>query len=234
MCSAVVPLSFDLSIAFREVVLDSPFPLSADFVTAATGAFSLFWCSMLSSMGIISPSFPSLLLLSLFLLNTDSFGNLIVFVVEFLVPVGFNFVTVLRFSVFDIEEVLLELFKSSLLLLNLSLLSLLFTPPLPSLTSPLSPLLLPPPFSPTLSVATDPKSLNDIRAVVGFRIVDVPQTLGCDVINHGGLGRVVVDVVSDSIDSVYSFYDIDRMMTMRQSHILHTWNGVEWNEIIRK
>lgn len=38
----------------------------------------------------------------------------------------------------------------------------------------------------------DGKSCRFVRVVVGPRIVDVLQTLGCDVIDHGGLGRVVV------------------------------------------
>lgn len=44
------------------------------------------------------------------------------------------------------------------------------------------------------------KSLNGIRAVVGKRTVDVPQTLGCDVISHAGLGLAVVDVACDAIN----------------------------------
>lgn len=152
-------------------------------VTAATDAFSLFRFELLLCDAdeplSIGADFES--------------GEIVVVIVaaaaaEFLVAVDFNFVTVLRFPVFDIEYVLL--FKLSLLLLLLFLLLLLLLVFL--FTTPLL-LPLPPPI-----VDTDSNSLNDIRAVVGFRIVDVPQTLGCDVISHGGLGRVVVDVVCDS------------------------------------
>lgn len=38
----------------------------------------------------------------------------------------------------------------------------------------------------------DGNSCKFVRVVVGPRIVDVLHTLGCDVISHGGLGRVVV------------------------------------------
>lgn len=49
------------------------------------------------------------------------------------------------------------------------------------------------------TVDSGSKSLNGIRAVVGKRTVDVPQTLGCDVISHAGLGRAVVDVACDAM-----------------------------------
>lgn len=46
----------------------------------------------------------------------------------------------------------------------------------------------------------DGSSCKLVRVVVGPRIVDVLQTLGCDVISHGGLGRVVVAEVCAAIN----------------------------------
>ncbi len=46
----------------------------------------------------------------------------------------------------------------------------------------------------------DGNSCKFVRVVVGPRIVDVLQTLGCDVINHGGLGRVVVADVCAAVN----------------------------------
>lgn len=86
-----------------------------------------------------------------------------------LFPVVFSFVTDLRLFVFGIVAVIV-LFVSMFVLLVLLLL-LLFVP-----------------------LPNDEGAKSAMRAVVGLRIVDVPQTLGCEVTNHGGLGRdVVVD-----------------------------------------
>lgn len=85
-----------------------------------------------------------------------------------LFPVVFSFVTDLRLFVFVIVAVIV-LFVSMFALLVLLL--LLFVP-----------------------LPNDEGAKSAMRAVVGLRIVDVPQTLGCEVTNHGGLGRdVVVD-----------------------------------------
>lgn len=51
----------------------------------------------------------------------------------------------------------------------------------------------------------DGRSCKFVRVVVGPRIVDVLQTLGCDVINHGGLGRVVVADVCAAVNGVMRF-----------------------------
>lgn len=50
----------------------------------------------------------------------------------------------------------------------------------------------------TILSTVDNESKSRIRAVVGLRMVDVLQTLGCDVISHAGLGRAVVDVACDA------------------------------------
>lgn len=50
----------------------------------------------------------------------------------------------------------------------------------------------------TILSTVDIESGSRIRAVVGYRMVEVPQTLGCDVISHAGLGRIVVDVACDA------------------------------------
>lgn len=54
----------------------------------------------------------------------------------------------------------------------------------------------------TILSTVDNESKSRIRAVVGYRMVEVPQTLGCDVISHAGLGRIVVDVACDAENSV--------------------------------
>lgn len=46
----------------------------------------------------------------------------------------------------------------------------------------------------TILSTVDNESKSRIRAVVGWRIVEVPQTLGWLVINQAGLGLDVVDV----------------------------------------
>lgn len=57
------------------------------------------------------------------------------------------------------------------------------------------------PFIPALLF--DGNSCKFVRVVVGPRIVDVLHTLGCDVISHGGLGRVVVADVCAAMIKYY-------------------------------
>lgn len=97
-----------------------------------------------------------------------------------LFPVVFSFVTDFRLFVFGLVAVIV-------LLGSLLLLPMLVLPPLLLLPFELPALLL-------LLLPNAEGAKSAMRAVVGFLTVDVPQTLGCEVTNHGGLGRdVVVD-----------------------------------------
>lgn len=58
----------------------------------------------------------------------------------------------------------------------------------------------------TILSTVDTESKSRIRAVVGYRIVEVPQTLGCDVMSQAGLGRIVVDVACDAENLVQNEY----------------------------
>lgn len=136
-------------------------------VTAATDALSFFRLGMPSTMPFSPPagSFNCVVI-------GDGVEKLAIVVDDvdvdtvILFPVVFSFVTDFRLLVFGIDDVIVLFVSLPFLLLLLMM----------------------------VLVAFERGPISAMRAVVGFRIVDVPHTLGCEVTNHGGLGRdVVVD-----------------------------------------
>lgn len=68
------------------------------------------------------------------------------------------------------------------------------------------------------------RSCKFVRVVVGPRIVDVLHTLGCDVINHGGLGRVVVAEVCAAIETRRNVNNMMVKQFLFITHLKHTGN----------